>query len=92
MKFLLSLLFVFASAVLVSAQNDTSFEKGSQSNVVVLSVDNAGTVLHLIKGITEAADQGADIINIEVNTPKSQAIQRAIRYASEKGCTIVSAN
>ena len=179
MKFLFSLLLAFASALLVSAQNDAYFQNGAQwylnkvnaptawnitqgsSDVVVAVLDtgidashpdlvgkvlpgydfvnndsdasddnghgtsvagfiaprtnngiglagmaanvkllpvkildkhNVGTAFNIAQGITYAADQGADIINISVSTANSSdTIKRAVEYAWAKGCVIVAA-
>jgi membrane-anchored mycosin MYCP len=45
----------------------------------------------LAKGIRRAADLGAEIINVSVQTPDFPALQSAVRYAQSRGALIVAA-
>ena len=59
----------------------------------VVSPTTGSSVANLIKAINYAVDNGADVINISLETSKdrvSYALTDAIYYAKDKGCVIVA--
>jgi serine protease len=60
--------------------------------VKVLSRQGWGTSADVAEGIRFAADHGAHVINMSLGSPqKSAVIERAIRYAIDKGVIVVAA-
>ena len=61
-------------------------------NVKVLNDDGSGLYSAVAQGITWAADNGADVINLSlVGTSPSSTLQSAIDYAWSKGAVVVAA-
>jgi len=60
--------------------------------VKVLGAGGSGNVGNVAEGITWAADNGAQVINLSLGVPGSSAtLQDAVNYAYLKGCVIVAA-
>ncbi len=60
--------------------------------VKVLAADGSGSYTAIANGITFAADNGAEVINMSLGgTYNSSAVQSAVVYAYNKGITIVCA-
>ncbi len=60
--------------------------------VKIMTREGTGSTADLASGITWAADQGADVINMSVGGfPYSQAIQNAVNDAWNKGAVLVGA-
>ncbi len=60
--------------------------------VKVLNRDGAGYDSHIASGITWAADQGADVINLSLGGPgASSALESAVSYAHSKGSLVIAA-
>jgi subtilisin family serine protease len=62
--------------------------------VKVLNDANWGTVSNVAAGITYAADNGADIINLSLGKrllPDPDTLKQAVDYAQGKGCLLVAA-
>ncbi|MTJ09381.1 S8 family peptidase [Anabaena sp. UHCC 0204] len=58
----------------------------------VLNADGAGTVADIAEAIKFAADNGADVINMSLGGGgESQLMEDAIKYAYNKGVTIIAA-
>ncbi|AJD92211.1 hypothetical protein JMA_28940 [Jeotgalibacillus malaysiensis] len=60
--------------------------------VKVLDASGSGDTEKIAYGIIYAADQGADMINMSLGGPYSRVLEYAMKYASEKGVTIVAAS
>ncbi len=65
------------------------------ASVRVLGSHGGGTQQGIIKGIIEAADQGADVISMSLGGPSNRSRQRAyeqaIKYANKAGAIVVVA-
>lgn len=60
--------------------------------VKVLGANGQGSYENIIKGITYAVNQGADVINMSLaGRSPSQALEDAVRYAHERGVVVVAA-
>nr|WP_245838792.1 S8 family peptidase [Marininema halotolerans] len=60
--------------------------------VKVLGADGSGDNETVAKGIQDAADAGASVISLSLGSPeKSQVVEDAVNYASEKGAVVVAA-
>jgi len=60
--------------------------------VKVLSADGWGTTPGVAAGVRWAADNGADVINLSLGSPrKSKVLQEAIDHARSKGVVVVAA-
>ena len=83
-----------AAAVSNNAKGIASVAGGAKIMPVrVLDASGSGTSLQLANGITYAADNGADIINMSLGSDiNSQMIENAVKYAQDKGCLIVAAS
>ncbi|MCL4859152.1 MAG: S8 family serine peptidase [Caldilineaceae bacterium] len=59
----------------------------------VLGDSGGGTVDNVARGICEAADAGAHIINLSLETPqRSPTLEKAVRYADSKGALLIGAS
>ena len=57
-----------------------------------LDTDGTGDISAVVQAISWAADHGADIINLSLGSREpSDALQSAVRYAEQKGVTVVAA-
>ncbi|ANY65471.1 hypothetical protein BBD42_02570 [Paenibacillus sp. BIHB 4019] len=86
------------ASVIASVYNNTIGIAGAVGplNVSVLPVKvmnnkGWGTTLNVAKGITYAADQGVDIINLSLGGEYSKAIVDAVSYAQSKNVLVVAA-
>ncbi len=65
------------------------------TSVRVLGAGGAGSQQGIIKGMLEAADAGADVISMSlggrVGGLKSNAYEKAVQYAAQKGAIVVAA-
>jgi thermitase len=60
--------------------------------VKALGADGYGTWSAVAAGITWAADQGADVINLSLGAPgASMTVKNAVEYARSRGATVVAA-
>ncbi|BAB05799.1 Ig-like domain-containing protein [Halalkalibacterium halodurans] len=60
--------------------------------IKVLDGGGSGDTESIASGIKYAADQGADVINLSLGGSYSRVIEASLKYASEKGVTIVAAS
>lgn len=59
----------------------------------VLSDMGSGTIDNVARGICEAADAGAQLINLSLETPqRSPTLERAVKYAAAKGALLIGAS
>ena len=59
----------------------------------VLDGNGAGRISNLAQAIRDAADDGADIINLSLETgEESQTLSRALEYAAEQGVLLIAAS
>ena len=76
-----------------SFSTDNSFVK--VTSIKVLNSSGMGTQQGIIKGIIEAADQGADVISMSLGGRSSQskqtAYEKAVKYANDAGAIVVAA-
>jgi thermitase len=65
------------------------------TSIQVLSKNGSGSQQDIIKGIIEAAENGADVISLSLGGPsndsKQRAYESAVAYANEKGSIVVVA-
>lgn len=59
--------------------------------VKVMNSSGTGSWSVVARGITHAADNGADVVNLSLGGPASSTLQAAIKYAYDKGVIIVAA-
>ncbi len=60
--------------------------------VKVLDKDGTGAEADMAQGIRWAAEQGADVLNVSIESPEySDLLDEACQYARSKGCIIVAA-
>lgn len=60
-------------------------------DVQVMAADGTGDAFTLAKGIVEAVDRGADILNVSIGTRgHAPLLADAVRYAQERGALIVA--
>lgn len=60
--------------------------------VKVLAADGNGTYDNIIKGITYAVNQGADVINMSLaGSQGTQALREAVKFAHDAGVVVVAA-
>lgn len=78
---------------IASLSKDNSFVQ--VTSIKVLNASGMGTQQSIIKGILEAADNGASVISMSLggfsNQNKQTAYEKAIRYALDKGAIVVAA-
>lgn len=61
--------------------------------VQVLGADGAGSAVTVARGIVEAVDAGADVLNLSLGTgAPSRVIERAVDYATDRGVVLVAAS
>jgi hypothetical protein len=61
-------------------------------SIRVLDGEGSGDSFTVARGIVEAADRGADVINLSLGSDtSSQVLQNAVAYAREKGSLVVAA-
>jgi subtilisin family serine protease len=61
--------------------------------VQVLGADGAGSAVTVARGIVEAVDAGADVLNLSLGTgAPSRIIERAVDYATDRGVVLVAAS
>ncbi|MBW6469059.1 MAG: S8 family serine peptidase [Coriobacteriia bacterium] len=60
--------------------------------VKVLNSSGSGSTSTVANGITYAADHGAQVINMSLGGSPSSTLEAAVRYAYEKGVTLVAAS
>ena len=61
-------------------------------SIRVLDGEGSGDSFTVARGIVEAADRGADVINLSLGSDTgSQVLQNAVAYAREKGALVVAA-
>lgn len=82
--------------IAAEAGNDYSMTGINQSTkilpVKVLDASGYGDTEQIAYGIIWATDQGADIINMSLGGGYSRVLEYAMKYASERGVTIVAAS
>lgn len=65
------------------------------TSIKVLNASGMGTQQSIIKGILEAADNGAAVISMSLggfsNQSKQTAYEKAVRYAADKGAIVIAA-
>lgn len=78
---------------IASFSTDNSFFQ--VSSIRVLGAGGAGSQQGIIRGMLEAADAGADVISMSlggrVGGLKSNAYEKAVQYAAQKGAIVVAA-
>lgn len=65
------------------------------TSIKVLNASGMGTQQSILKGILEAADNGAAVISMSLggfsNQSKQTAYEKAVRYAADKGAIVIAA-
>jgi len=65
------------------------------TSIKVLNASGMGTQQSILKGIIEAADNGASVISMSLggfsNQSKQTAYEKAVRYAADKGAVVIAA-
>jgi len=65
------------------------------TSIKVLNASGMGTQQSILKGIIEAADNGASVISMSLggfsNQSKQTAYEKAVRYAADKGAIVIAA-
>ncbi len=59
--------------------------------VKALDCNGGGDFDDIADGITWSADNGADVINLSLGGPESNAVSDAVEYATAQGCVVVAA-
>lgn len=84
-----------AVTTVIAASNEAFYGVAPNVSVYPVKVSNGGGTVyssHLVAGIYNAADNGADIINISLGGYSySVSEQQAVNYAISKGCIIIAA-
>lgn len=88
-----------AAAVSNNGIGTASFSQNNEfvqvTSIRVLGSHGGGTQRGILKGIIEAADNGADVISMSLggrsDNSKQKAYQEAIEYANKKGAIVIAA-
>ncbi len=84
-----------AIASLIAGTVDGSLGLAPEAEILsirVLDGEGSGDAFTVARGIVEAADRGADVINLSLGSDtESQVLQNAVAYAREKGALVVAA-
>jgi subtilisin family serine protease len=84
-----------AIASLIAGTVDGSLGIAPEAEILsirVLDGEGSGDSFTVARGIVEAADRGADVINLSLGSDtSSQVLQNAVNYAREKGALVVAA-